>query len=442
MRFGRGGPTGPAILPPVDWKARYADRVMSLEQAVALVRPEDRAMVGLPEPSPWLAALGARTDLTDVELYVPAPRVGGVAAGANPAIRLLSPFLTEQVRRAGTPIDVLPMHFSGWAPFVARWNPRVRAVLVGEPDAAGVIHPGVSIAADDELVRGCRSADSVVIGLVDPNQPRLAGFTFDATDFDALVPLPADTPATVYDTRKAPAALDHFVAAIGELIPDGATLQAGVGGIAEAVMARLTFKRDLGVHTEVLGGGMASLVDSDAVSNRCKGHYDGRTIYTIALPEALEVARRHPSMWMLPSRIVLDPREVARNRNMRCVNSAVQIDLFGQGNAEMIDGVQYSGVGGQLDFLRACTMADDALSILVLESVTSRNVSRIVPRLDTNAATATRYDTQVVVTEHGVAWLRDATMRQKAQRLIAIAHPDHRAWLEEEASRMGLGSRR
>ncbi len=415
---------------------------MSLEAAAALVRPVDRVMVGLPEPSPWLAALGARTDLTDVELYVPAPRVGGIAAGANPAIRLLSPFLTEQLRRAGTAVDVLPMHFSGWAPFAARWDARVRVVLVGEPDGAGVIHPGVSVAADDELVRGRRSADSVVVGLVDPNQPRLAGFTFDASDFDVLVPLAADTPQTVYDTRRAPAAIDHFVDAIGELIPDGATLQSGVGGIAEAVMARLTFKRDLGVHTEVLGGGMASLVDSGAVTNRNKGHYHDKTLYTIALPEALEVASRHPSMWMLPSRIVLDPREVARNRNLRCVNSAVQVDLFGQGNAEMIDGVQYSGVGGQLDFLRACTMADDALSILALESVTSKHVSRIVPRLDVNAATATRYDTQVVVSEYGVAWLRDATMVQKAERLIAIAHPDHRAWLAEEASKRGLGARR
>ena len=398
-------------------------------------------MVGLPEPSPWLAALGARTDLTDVELYVPAARVGGIAAGANPAVRLLSPFLTEQLRRAGTAVDVLPMHFSGWAPFVARWDARVRVVLVGEPDGAGVIHPGVSVAADDELVRGRRSADSVVVGLVDPNQPRLAGFTFDASDFDVLVPLAADTPQTVYDTRRAPAAIDHFVDAIGELIPDGATLQSGVGGIAEAVMARLTFKRDLGVHTEVLGGGMASLVDwrghqpqqgplrrQDAVHDRPARGARGRQPPPVDVDAA--IADR------------VGPREVARNRNLRCVNSAVQVDLFGQGNAEMIDGVQYSGVGGQLDFLRACTMADDALSILALESVTSKHVSRIVPRLDVNVATATRYDTQVVVSEYGVAWLRDATMVQKAERLIAIAHPDHRAWLAEEASKMGLGERR
>jgi acyl-CoA hydrolase len=121
------------------------------------------------------------------------------------------------------------------------------------------------------------------------------------------------------------------------------------------------------------------------------------------------------------------------------VNAALQVDLFGQGNAEMIDGAQYSGVGGQLDFLRACTLADDALSILVLDSTAAGGtVSRIVPHLGANATTVGRYETQVVVTEHGVAWLRDATMRQKAERLIAIAHPDHRAWLTDEAEAAGL----
>lgn len=423
----------------VDWTKQFADKVITLDDAVALIRPADRVMVGLPEPAPWLEALAHRRDLTDVELFIPAPRDGAVAVGDTPGIQMLAPFLTDQVRAAKTPIEVLPVYLSGWGPFTERWNPRVRVVLVGEPDGQGVVHPGGTLAADDELVCGTRPPDGVVIGLVDPNQPRMPGFTFKVTDFDALVPLPADTAETIYDARKDPATIDNFVAAIDELIPDKATLQSGIGAIPEAVMTRLTHKRDLGVHTEVLGGGMASLVDSGAVTNRFKGHHAGKTIFTIVLPEAMEQAARHPSSLMLPTRQVLDPREVAKNRLMRCVNSAVQIDLFGQGNAEMIGGVQYSGVGGQLDFLRACTMAEDALSILVLESVTSKGISRIVPRLGVNAATATRYDTQVVVTEHGVAWLRDATMRQKAQRLIAIAHPDHRAQLEDEASKMGLG---
>lgn len=412
---------------------------MTLEEAARVVRPEDRVMVGLPEPAAWLEALAARDDLVDVELFVPAPRDGAVVAGTNNAIRLLAPFLTDQTRRHKTPVEVLPLYLSGWGPFTARWNPRVRVVLVSEPDASGALYPGGSLAADDEMVRGHRSDDSIVIGLADPNQPRINGYTHDVADFDVLVPLPANAAQTIYDLRKEPDTIDAFVAAADELIPDRATLQSGIGGIAESIMARLTHKRDLGVHTEVLGGGMASLVESDAVTNRFKGHYDGNTVFTIALPEAFEAAARHPSSLMLPTRLVLDPREVARNRLMRCVNSALQIDLLGQGNAEMIGGVQYSGVGGQLDFLRACSMAEDALSILVLESSTSKNVSRIVPRLNVNAATGTRYDTQVVITEHGVAWLRDATMRQKAQRLIAIAHPDHRAELEEEADKMGLG---
>ena len=122
-----------------------------------------------------------------------------------------------------------------------------------------------------------------------------------------------------------------------------------------------------------------------------------------------------------------------------CVNAAIEVDLLGQVNAEMINGEQFSGVGGQLDFLRGCQMADDALAIHLMPSTAGAAMRpRIVPRLGINAATATRYDTQVVVTEYGIAWLKDATVRQRAERLIAIAHPDHRASLTEEATRNGL----
>jgi 4-hydroxybutyrate CoA-transferase len=178
---------------------------------------------------------------------------------------------------------------------------------------------------------------------------------------------------------------------------------------------------------------------TEAVTNARKAHFAGESIYTIAFPEALGAVIDNPTARLERAAIVLDPREIARNSQMRCVNAVLEVDLFGQGNAEMIGGVQYSGVGGQLDFLRACTMADDALSILVLESTAaSGTISRIVPHLGHNATTCGRYETQVVITEHGVAWLRDATMRQKAQRLINIAHPDHRPWLTDQAKSAGL----
>ncbi|MDH4145875.1 MAG: hypothetical protein OEY23_12005, partial [Acidimicrobiia bacterium] len=320
-----------------------------------------------------------------------------------------------------------------------RWEPRVRAVLVAEPTADGIVYPGSTVAADDELVAGSRPDDAVVIGVVDPNQPRVPGHTYRVEDFDVLVPLPADAARPVYDSRKVSPHLDAFVGALDELIPDGSTIQAGIGAVPDVALAKLTHKRDLGIHTEVFAKGFVDLIESGAVSNASKTNFPGVTVCTICLPETYGYVHENPAVRLERSALVLDPREIAKNRSMRCVNAALQVDLFGQGNAEMIDGVQYSGVGGQLDFLRGCGLADDALSILALESTTAGGaVSRIVPRVEPNAVTGTRYDTQVVVTEFGIAWLRDASMRQKAERLIAIAHPDHRERLRDEAKRSGL----
>ncbi len=423
----------------MSWTERYASRVRTMEEAIALVRPVDRVMGGMPEPAAFFAALGERDDLRDVDVYLLAPRHGGAAVGAHPGMTLYAGFLTEVVRRAAVPLEVLPLHFSGVPGFIRRWRPRVRVVLVAEPTEDGVVHPGATVANDDELVRGDRAEDAVVIGIVDPNQPRLPGVTFRVEEFDALVPLPADAAPPVYDSRRESPHLDTILGLIDDLIPDGATLQSGVGGLPEAIMRRLGHKRDLGVHTEVLGGGMAELLGTGAVTNARKTLFPGKTVFTIALPEALDAAERHGGLHLESASIVLDAREIARNHQLRCVNAALQIDLFGQGNAEMLGGSQFSGVGGQLDFLRACTFADDALSILVLESTAAGGaVSRIVGNLSPNATTAGRYDTQVVVTEHGVAWLRDASMRQKAQRLIDIAHPDHRAALTDQAKAVGL----
>jgi itaconate CoA-transferase len=204
-------------------------------------------------------------------------------------------------------------------------------------------------------------------------------------------------------------------------------------------MACLTSKRDLGIHTEVLGPGLAELWRLGVATNARKTHHRGRTVFTIALPEAARFAQTRPDACIEPAARALDPREIARNRTMRCVNATLQVDLFGQGNAEMIDGVQYSGVGGQVDFHRACNLADDALSILTLESTAAGGtVSRIVTQLGPNSVTSTRYDAHVVVTEHGVAWLQDASIRERAERLIAVAHPAFRDQLTEDARRGGL----
>jgi 4-hydroxybutyrate CoA-transferase len=421
-----------------NWAETYADRVITPEKAASLVRDGDLVMSGLPEATAFLDALGKAKHLTRFDIFVPAPRRGGVAVTKNSAARLLTPFRTQILRDAGVASEILPVRLNDWGNFIRRMKPRVAVFQIAPPEADGTVRPGSVMAANDAFVRRAdRGPDDLVFGLVNPVVPRVPGDAFHVDDFDALIALPdARDAMPLYDQRKQPAHLDAFVGALDELIPDGATIQAGVGGIAEAALARMTHKRDLGVHTEVLGGGLAHLIETGVANGRRKSIYPEEAIFTIALPETFDFIDDNPIMRIESADLVLDPSVIAKNHQMRCINSSIEVDLWGQANSEMIDGVQHSGVGGQLDFLRGCSLSNDALSILVLPSTAAGGTrSRIVPQIHQNAVTATRYDTQVVVTEYGIAWLRDATARQKAERLAAVAHPDFREELRDAAAR-------
>ncbi|MGI9614678.1 MAG: acetyl-CoA hydrolase/transferase family protein [Acidimicrobiales bacterium] len=422
------------------WIEAFADRVITPEAAAALVADGDLVVGGLPEPTLFLEALGARRDLEAIDVFVPAPRVGGVAVASNPAIRLLTPFRTQLLRKAGSPAEVLPVRLHDWAGLIERMGPRVAVVQVSTPDADGTVHAGSTVAANDRLIRRDRAPGDVVLGLVNPIVPHINGETYHVDEFDALIPVPVNDKAMpIFDERREPEHLDAFVGALEELIPDGATLQAGIGGIAERALYRLNGKADLGIHTEVLGAGLTHLVQTGVATGRRKTVFPDEAIFTISLPESFAAIDRNPQFRIEPARLVLDPALVASNHLMRCINSALEVDLWGQVNAEMIDGEQYSGVGGQLDFLRGCSLSNDALAIHVLPSTAAGGTrSRIVTKIGQNAVTGTRYDTQVIVTEYGIAWLRDATMRQKAERLISIAHPDFRAALTAEAEQAGM----
>ena len=424
-----------------DWLDHFADRVITPEKAASAVRDGDFVMSGLPEATAFLEALGEASHLTSFDVFVPAPRHGGVAVAANPAARMLTSFRTQILRDSGAAAELLPVRLNDWGNFIRRRKPRVAVFGVATPEPDGTVRPGATMGANDSFVRReDRGPDDLVFGLVNPVVPHVPGDAFHVDDFDALIELPAGSDAMpVFDERKAPADLDAFVGALDELIPDEATIQAGVGGIAEVALAELTHKRNLGIHTEVVGPGLTHLIETGAANGSKKSIYPDEAIFTISVPETFAFIDNNPKMRIESASLVLDPNVIAQNRLMRCINSSIEIDLWGQANSEMINGTQHSGVGGQLDFLRGCSLTNDALSILVLPSTAAGGTkSRIVAQIAQNAVTATRYDTQAVVTEYGIAHLRDATVKQKAKRLIAIAHPDHRAELHEGASRMGL----
>jgi len=227
---------------------------------------------------------------------------------------------------------------------------------------------------------------------------------------------------------------------VAEQIEDGSTLQIGYGGIPDAVVMQLTGKRDLGIHTEMIGDGILKLVESGAVNNSRKTLLPGKMVATFALGsrKLYEFMHHNPMLEMHPSNFTNDPYIAGQNDKLVTINASLQVDLLGQCGSESIGHLPYSGTGGQVDFVRAANRSRGGKSFIVLPSTAKDGtISRIVPTLTPGThATTSKNDVNYVVTEWGVAQLRGKSARQRAQALIAIAHPDFRPWLREQANGM------
>jgi acyl-CoA hydrolase len=227
---------------------------------------------------------------------------------------------------------------------------------------------------------------------------------------------------------------------VADMIDDGATLQIGYGGIPDAVVMQLSSKHDLGVHTEMIGDGILTLVEAGAITNRKKTFMPGKMVATFALGsnKLYQFMHQNPMLEMHPVNFTNDPYLAGQNDNLMSINASLQVDLLGQCGSESIAHLPYSGTGGQVDFVRAANRSRGGKSFIVLPSTAKDNtISRIVPTLTPGThATTSKNDVNYVVTEYGVAQLRGKSAKQRAQELIAIAHPDFRAELREAANRM------
>jgi acyl-CoA hydrolase len=229
---------------------------------------------------------------------------------------------------------------------------------------------------------------------------------------------------------------------VADMIEDGSTLQIGYGGIPDAVVMQLTAKHDLGIHTEMIGDGILTLIESGAVTNRRKNYQTGKTIATFALgsQKLYSYMDRNPGLEMHPVDFTNDPYLAAQNDNLVTINASLQIDLLGQCGSESLAHLPYSGTGGQSDFVRAANRSKGGKSFIVLPATAKNDtISRIVPTLTPGTHVSTsKNDISYVVSEFGVAQLRGKSAKQRAGELIAIAHPDFRAELTLAAKRMNL----
>ncbi|MBX3297142.1 MAG: acetyl-CoA hydrolase/transferase family protein [Acidobacteria bacterium] len=307
----------------------------------------------------------------------------------------------------------------------------VALINVSPPDSHGFCSLGVSV----DIARAAADTAKIVIAQINPNVPRTIGDALvHIKDIDFAVevdePLPEVPP-------PAPTVVDEAIGrSIAELIDDGATLQMGIGAIPNAVLASLTNHKDLGIHTEMFSDGLIDLVESGVVNGRKKAKHPGKIVsgFVMGTKRLYDFVDDNPQVLMLDIGYVNDTSVIRRNPKVTAINSAIEVDLTGQVCADSIGRRQYSGVGGQMDFIRGASLSEGGKPIIALPSSTSRGESKIVPFLKEGAGVVTtRAHVHYIVTEYGVADLYGKNLRQRARELIRIAHPDHREELERQA---------
>jgi acyl-CoA hydrolase len=428
-------------------------RELTPAEAAALLRPRDT--LGLPlgpgQPATLLHALDERSDFEDLVVSC-GLLIDLFPVFARPGVHLLSGFFGPAERAlaaAGHDVRFVPADFRRFGPLLEKLSPRVMATAVAPPDAAGryslSLHAGATVA---ELHRCGRDPRRVLVAEVNPKLPRTAGLppqhphclVADEIDFVVAAErdpfeLPDEAPGTVHERIA-----EHAAA----FLPDGATLQTGIGGIPSALVGLLARGAggDYGIHTEMFTDGLMRLHQAGKVANR-KGHHDGYSVATFALgSRALyDWLDGGDEVRFLPVEVVNAPGEIARNRSMRSINGALALDLYGQVAADVIGGGQHSGIGGHEDFIAGAGLAAGGRSLVCLPSTTrvaGRLVSRIHARLDAGMLVTTpRHQLDVVVTEFGAADLLGLPVEERARALVAVAHPDFRDELREAWERRG-----
>ena len=429
-----------------NWKEILGSKLVAPEAAVSGLSSGDKVACGLTEPTDLLKALANREDIRDVMVVDAVLVFGGAAvATAGGRFRVIVGFATPvsyELQKKGL-VEYIPLQFSQ----AHRWveeqiNPDVMMVRLAPPGPDGLCSYGWAPGYTPDLVRLARERGLPLIAEIDATMPYT--FSNQQVPVEAITcaiecsgpPEGGDVPALASDKSGAIAVY------LNPLVPDGATLQVGIGSVPDAAVSLLVDKKDLGIHTEVLNEGLIELMEAGVATGTRKTLHPGKAVCTIsAISDKIgRFVDRNPDVLVMSSREALNPVTIAKNPAVRCINSAFQVDLLGQVNAETLGGFQVAGVGGQLDFFRGAALADDGLSIVVLDSTTSdESRSRIVPSFEPGSVvTSTRYDVDYIVTENGVAQMRGKTTLERARHLIGIAHEKFREELERSARSLGL----
>jgi 4-hydroxybutyrate CoA-transferase len=431
------------------WQDIYKSKVVSAEEAVKVIKSGDRVVQSFAcgEPQTLVEAMVKRgPELEDVEIdHMIAMGPAKYCLPENEkSFRHRGFFIGASTRAAVNDgrADFVPVFF-----FQIPWLYKrgilpvdVAIIQLTPPDKNGWCSLGVcadyTIAAMD--------AAKCVIAEVNEQYPRTQGRPVHVSELDYIVesnrPIIQSPRAKVGEVEK------EIAKHVSSLVDDGATLQMGIGSIPEAVATLLTHKVDLGVHTEMLADWCVDLAEAGALTGRKKSMHPFKIVATFVqgTQRLYDFVHENPTVDMMEVDYTNDPWIISRQHKMVSINSALQVDLQGQVCADSIGVQQYSGVGGQVDYIRGAAQCPDGVAIIAVTSTAGGGkFSRIVPWLEQGASvTTSRNDVHYVVTEYGIADMRFKTLRERADALISIAHPDFRAELRKEMNRRHPGFER
>lgn len=433
----------------MDWTSIYQSRITTAEDAVRCIKSHQRIFLtgNVSVPQKCLAALVEYApNLENVEICQaltigPADYVKPEMAGH---LRVNTLFISHNVRKAVQEghADFTPVLLSEFPLLFKRGLLPLDAAIihVSPPDEHGFCSLGVEVG----LTKSPAESAKIIIAEVNQQMPRTLGDSFiHVSRLNYIVPVNYPIPEMAMAEEGNSDVVEKIAGYISDLIPDGATMQLGIGAIPDAVLKYLHNKKDLGVHSELFSDGVIDLVNEGVLTNARKTLHTGKIIagFMLGTKALYDWADDNPLIEFHRTEYVNDPFVIAQNERMVAINSAIEVDLTGQVCADSIGPKLYSGVGGQLDFIYGASRSKGGVPIIALPSTTTlrdgRLVTRVAAMLKQGAGVVTsRNHVRYVVTEYGVADLYGKTIRSRAQQLINIAHPDFRADLHKQAAEL------
>jgi 4-hydroxybutyrate CoA-transferase len=424
----------------MNWRDIYESKLSTADEALKAVKSNQRVVIGhaCGEPQPLVEALvkqAQRLENVEIVHMVAMGDAKYCQPGMEKHFRHNSLFVGNSTRQAVNEgrADYTPCFFSEIPRlFLLGYLPvDVALIQVSKPDKHGYCSFGISV----DYTKPAASVAKLVIAQVNEMMPRTLGDSFiHVSELDYIV---EDTRPLLELPRPKISNIEEQIGYhIAQLVEDGSTLQLGIGAIPDAVLKFLKDKKDLGIHTEMFSDGVMELVEEGVITNKAKTYHPGRIVsnFLMGTRKLYDFVHDNPILEMHPSDYTNDPFVISRNPKMVSINSALEVDLSGQVCADAIGTKQYSGVGGQVDFIRGASRSPGGKSIIAMPSTAlGGKKSRIVARLSEGAAiTTSRNDIHYVVTEYGAVDLRGKSLRQRAEALISIAHPDFRKSLRKQ----------